>query len=92
MQSLIMSRFGYFPLIWMNYNRILNNNIKKIHERAFRIVYRDKKSTFKEILEKGNSVSAHVKNLQVLVPDMYKVQNNCSPQIMNKVFPMNEPI
>ena len=23
---------------------------------------------------------------------MYKVQNNCSPQIMNKVFPISEPI
>ena len=23
---------------------------------------------------------------------MYKVQNNCSPEIMNKVFPTNEPI
>ena len=23
---------------------------------------------------------------------MYKVQNNCSPELMNKVFPINEPI
>ena len=23
---------------------------------------------------------------------MYKVQNNCSPEIMNKAFPINEPI
>ena len=23
---------------------------------------------------------------------MYKVQNNCSPDLMNKVFPQNEPI
>ena len=23
---------------------------------------------------------------------MYEVQNNCSPEIMNKVFPINEPI
>ena len=33
-----------------------------------------------------------MKNLQVLVTEMYKVQNNCSPEIMNKVFPTNEPI
>ena len=92
MQSLIMSRFGYFPSKWMNYSRILNNSIKKIHERALRIVYWDKKSAFKEILEKDNSVTVNVKNLKVLVTEMYKVQNNCSPQIMNKVFSMNVPI
>ena len=51
-----------------------------------------KKSTFKELLEKDNSVTIHVKNLQVLVTEMYKVQNNWSPEIMNKVFPTNEPI
>ena len=75
----------------MNHNRSLNNN-NRIHERAFRIVYGDEKSTFKELLEKDNSVTVHVKNLQVLVTEMYKVQNNCSPEIMNKVFPTNEPI
>ena len=29
---------------------------------------------------------------KVLVTEMYKVQNNCSPELMNKVFPINEPI
>ena len=56
MQSFIMSQFGYCPLIWMNHNRSLNNNINRIHERALRIVSRDKKSTFNELLEKDNSV------------------------------------
>ena len=64
----------------------------RIHERALRIVYRDKESTFKELLEKDNSVTVHVKNLQVLVTEMYKVQNNCSPKIKKKVFTTNEPI
>ena len=73
MQSFIMSQFGYCPLIWMNHNRSLNNNINRIHERTLRIVYGDKKSTFKELLEKDNSVTVHVKNLQVLVTKMYKV-------------------
>lgn len=38
----------------MNYNRELNNKI-------VRIVYRDKKSTFGEFLEKSNSVKTHIK-------------------------------
>ena len=72
MQSLIISQFGYCTLIWMNHNRSLNNNINRIHEKALRIVYRDKKSNFKELLQKDNSVTVHVKNLQVLVTEMYK--------------------
>ena len=34
----------------------------------------------------------NVKNLQLLVTEIYKVQNNCSPKMMNKVFPINKPI
>ena len=92
MQSFIMSQFGYCPFIWMNHKRRLNNNINRIHERTLRIVYRVKKSIFKEVLEKDNSVTVHVKNLQILITEMYKVQNNCLPEIMNNVFPINEPI
>ena len=87
-----MPQFGYCPLIWMNHNRSLNNNINKIHERALRKVYRDKKATFQELLENDNNVTVHVKNLQVLVAEMYKVENNCSPEIMRKVFPIDESI
>ena len=69
----------------MNHNRSLNNNINRIHERALRIVYRVQKSPFKELLEKDNSVTVHVKNLQALVTAMYEVQNNCSPELMNNL-------
>ena len=62
-----MSQFGYCPLIWMNHSQNLNNNINGIHEKALRIVYRDKKSTFKDLFEKDNSVTVHAKNLQTQV-------------------------
>ena len=90
MQAFTIFQFGYCPLIWMNYNWSLNNNIYRNHERVLRTVYRDKKSTFKELLEKDNSVTFHVKNL-VLLTEMYKVQTDCSPEIMNNFFPTNEP-
>ena len=48
--------------------------------------------TFQELLENDNSVTVHLKNLQVLVTEMYKEQNNCLLKILNKVFPTNEPI
>ena len=33
----------------------------------------DKQSTFAEFLEKDDSVSTHIRNLQILVIEMYKV-------------------
>ena len=87
-----MFQSGYFPIIWMNHNRSLINNINRIHKRALRIVYWDKKSTFKELLKKNGSVIIRLKKIQVLGTEMFKVQDNNSPEIMNKVFPINEAI
>ena len=39
MKSFITSQFSYYPLIWMFHSRNLNNKIKRIHERALRLVY-----------------------------------------------------
>ena len=91
MKSFISSQFGYCPMIWMNHSRALNNKINRIHERALRLVYRGKKSTFEELLNKDNSVKFHIKNLQVIVTEMFKVKNKLSPEIMNGVFPVVEP-
>ena len=63
MKSFITSQFGYCPLIWMFHSRGLNNKINSIHERALRITYGDKTSTFQQLLEKDNSVSIHHRNL-----------------------------
>ena len=63
MKSFITSQFGYCPLIWMFHSRGLNNKINSIHERALRITYDDKTSTFQQLLEKDNSVSIHHRNL-----------------------------
>ena len=50
-KSFINSQFGYCSLIWMDHRRKVNNKINRIHERALRIVYIDKKLTFHELLQ-----------------------------------------
>ena len=70
--------------------RILNNSINNIHHRALRTVYRDKKSNFKELLEKDKFVSDHTKNLRYLAIEIFKVNNAQSPIIMNDVFNFQE--
>ena len=86
----VTSQFNYCPLVWMCHSRNLNNRINNIHLRALRVVYQDKQSSFEELLQKDNSVSVHMKNLQYLATEIFKVKNGLSPIIMNEVFSFQE--
>ena len=90
LKSFFDSQFGCCPLIWMNHSRELNNKIDRIHEKGCHIVHRNKKSTVDELLDKDNSIKIHIKNLQVLVTDMFKVQNEKLTAIMSRVVPITE--
>ena len=69
----------------MNHSRTLNNKINRIHEKSLRVVYNDKKATFKELLDKDKAVSIHTKNFQILVTEMFKVKIGESPSIMQRM-------
>ena len=44
-----------------------NNNIKRnLHERSFRLIYKDKNPFYEESLIKDGSVSIHDRNIQAL--------------------------
>ena len=86
MNSFFNSQFSYCPLIWMYHNRTINNKINKLHERCLGILYNDKKSSFKELLKTDKSVPTHIKNLQVLATEMFKVYSNLSPPIVRQLF------
>ena len=86
MKTFIQSQFNYCSMVWMFHNRTLNNKINRLHERALRIVYKNANLTFKELLELDNSVSIHHKNIQKVAIEMYKVKNNLSLPLINKLF------
>ena len=71
MKEFIMSQFSYFPLVWMRHSRTSTNKTKKLHERALRLVYDDRKSIFDELLDIGKSVTVHHRNIQVLATELY---------------------
>ena len=54
MKAFIESQFGYCPLVWIFHSRSLNNKINLINERALRITFNDKSSSFQNLLEKDN--------------------------------------
>ena len=82
MKAYIISQFGYRPLVWMFHSRGLNNKMNSLHERALRITYGDRSSSFEDLLKKDDSVSIHHRNLEALTPEIFKVKNNIAPEIM----------
>ena len=66
--------------------RSLNNKINPIHERALRITYGDKTSTFQQLLEKDNFVPIHHKNIRELATEMIKISVNLTPEIAKEIF------
>ena len=87
--AFILSQFGYCPLVWMFHSRKLNTRINKLHERALRIVYQDSTTSFEELLIRNGSFTIHIRNIQSLAIELYKVWYGLSPKIMNFVFPLN---
>ena len=73
----------------MFHNRTLNNRINRIHERALRIVYRDKTSNFTELLQKDNAVAVHQRSLQVLATKVYKVKIGLATKLIKEIFPLS---
>ena len=55
-----------------------------LHERCLRIICNDKQSSFTELLNKGNSVSIHIRNIQRLAT--VKFYNGLSTPLMNSIF------
>ena len=86
MNSFFNSQSNYCPLVWMFHSRSINNKINRLHERVLRIVYNDFKSSFKNLLEKNGTVSIHIKNLQKLATETFKISKNFSVALMSELF------
>ena len=84
-KSFIMSKFTYCPIVWMCQGSGLNSKINNIHEIALKIVYQNKKSSFKTLLKHDKYTSVHMKNLQYLATELFKAKNDRSPKIMKKI-------
>ena len=84
LKSFVENQFGYCPLVWMLCSRTINSKINKFHERALRILYNDDVTSFKDLLEKDNSETIHHRNIKLLAKELFKVQNNISPNVLDE--------
>ena len=85
MKAFLLSQFSYCLLVWICNSRTLNNKINKLHERALRLVFNDRQSTFEELLNIDKSVTIHHRNLQVLATELYKVRHGLAPELINGI-------
>ena len=69
-KSIIKSQFNYCPLVWIFCSRQSSNLINKTHEPSLTISNKDQKTS-------------HLRNLQVIMTDIYKIVNGVAPLIMN---------
>ena len=53
LNSVVMSNFSYFPLIWLFFSKGANNEINRTYKRALRTLYGDYESTFEKVSDKA---------------------------------------
>ena len=82
------SKFNYCQLVWMCHNRTNNNKINRLRERCLRLIYNDKKLSFKDLLEKDESVSIHHRNFRTLAAELFEIFKGLSPVIFAEAFPV----
>ena len=68
----------------MCHSRNINSQINKLYECALRLVYNDKSSSFRELLERDKSVTIHEIIIQVLLTVIFKVKSEFGSKIMTE--------
>ena len=71
-------------------SQTINNKINNLHKRYLRVIYSDKISSLKELLERDGPVLIHNMNLQTRASEMFKVYNNIAPAIFTEIFNKRE--
>ena len=66
--------------------RGLNNKINHLREKPLRIAYKDELSAFETMLETDKAVIIHVKNLPLLITEIFKIQHSFNPAFMKEIF------
>ena len=88
--SFFTGQLSYCPLIWTYCSRQSNHLINRLQERALRITYNDYDSSFPELFEMSNESTVHIRNIKVLMTEIYKFLNDLSPPIMSDIFEKHE--
>ena len=70
----------------MFWYRGIMHKMNKIHERCLRLLLKNYKDDFKDLLRSSGDISIHQRCINSLLTEVYKYVNGLSPGIMNEVF------
>ena len=74
----------------MFHTKQLNNRINGLHEKALRVTYQDRYSSFSELLNVDKSLYIHYRNIKYLLTERCRVQMDLSSPIMSHIFSLSE--
>ena len=89
-KAFIVSQFNYFPLLWMIHTKQLNNRINSLHEKALRVTFQNRNSSFSKLLKLEKLASIHYRYIKYLLTEIYKVKMGLSPPVMSDIFSLNQ--
>ena len=83
----ILPYLTYCHIVWHFCAKSDRKKLKRIQERALRIVFRGKSATCEELLKKAGLATLYNQRLQVM---MYKVKHKLLPSYVVNIFDENE--
>ena len=85
-----MSPFNYFPLVWMFCSKRAHNLIRTTHHKALCARFNTFAHTLDELILKSDCTHIHIRNLQLMIIEIFKSLKYFNPEIMWDVFNVRE--
>ena len=85
-KSSILPYLTYCHLVWHFCKASDARKLERVQERALRAIYKDKQSSYPELLEKGKLQTLMNRRLQDICVLMYKVKNRLCPSNICEIF------
>ena len=82
----IKSLFNYCQLVWMFCYRGIMHKMNKVHERSLRLLLKNYKDDFQDLLRSSGDISIHQRYINSLLTEVYKYVHGISPEKMSEVF------
>ena len=70
----------------MFWSRRSNSLVNNVHERALRIAHGDHNSSYSELVKNKNERTIHQQNINVLMKEIYKFENDLSLPLIDHMF------
>ena len=68
---------------------VIYEKLKKLHERALRIVYQDSKLDYGSLIGKSGQVSLRMNMVRILSIEVYKCVEGTNPYYLNEMFSLS---